>query len=338
MSLTKSLSHVESIFTNDDIKRAVRKIKEAYGRGNRVSLASNEIADVQTAYREEMADAEARTFVLVSSFINKYWGPASTKSTMTLEAICSCINHKTPIVVAEDLTAEHISYLLSDERLTESIVKRHKELQTCDAHGALVEVEKSFITHSPYDSAVRVLNSRNYSFGQMSSKLKNLPKYQVIGLTSRIKSPGDLSDKITDKILGVDKIVRHDKIPSKDDEVKDLSGIGIVTTNKKMCYKVLEYIRSRDDLLIVDPKDYIKEPKDNNYRALHVIVGYSGLYHEIQILDTEMFDWNRSHPLVSHTTYRDALKQARNGIGPPWFDLNRRIRQLFVAKPAHEKK
>lgn len=332
MSPTKSLSHIEAIFSNDAIKKAVRKIKEAYDNGRRVSLTSSEIADVQAAYSQEMADAEARTFVLVSSFINKYWSPASTKSTMTLEAICSYRYHESPIIVVEDLTAEHISHLLSDEQLTDIIVRKHRELQTCDVHRAEVEVEKSFQTHSPYDFVIKVLNSGNYLFKQVSSEIRDLPQNAVIGLTSRIKSPGDLSDKITDKILGIDNVVRHDKIPSVDDEIKDLSGIMLVATNEEMCYEAFRQLKGNKDILIVGHKDYIKKPKDNLYRALHVFVSYFGLLHEIQILDTEMFDGKRMR--AGHDEYRKAIKEAREAIREKWFPFNGNVRELFAPKSA----
>lgn len=336
MPQTRSLSHLEAVFDNEDIKEAVRKLKEAHEKDRRIYLPGDEVKLVQQAYRRAMSETEARTHVLVVSISGDYWSdPNAVRTSMSLEGVCSYRHHKNPIIVVEDLSREHFAVMMStDEELTARITAEHKEIQTCKSHGAPVEVEKSLLVYTPYDFAMSFLGSRGVPLKEVQSQLKRLRGSTVLGVTSRIKSPGGLADKVTDKILGIDRIYRADKILGEDDEVNDLSGIKFITVNQQACYQVLEYLTGRRDITIVgQPKDYIKKPKDNKYRAIHLVVSYMGLRHEIQIVDAVMFDFNRSNPLAAHKKYRQAIREAREEIWGVWSPLNAQLRRLVGGKP-----
>ena len=54
--------------------------------------------------------------------------------------------------------------------------------------------------------------------------------------------------------------------------IKDIAGIRIVTSFMDDVYMLLDHIKTRQDLNIINIKDYINNPKPSGYRSLHVIV------------------------------------------------------------------
>lgn len=84
-------------------------------------------------------------------------------------------------------------------------------------------------------------------------------------IKTRLKNPISLLKKIEKK-----------NIPFNQEEInagiKDIAGIRIVTSFIDDVYMLLDHIKSRDDLIITEIKDYIKIPKPSGYQSLHVIV------------------------------------------------------------------
>lgn len=56
------------------------------------------------------------------------------------------------------------------------------------------------------------------------------------------------------------------------DGIKDIAGVRIVTSFMDDVYMMLDHIKTRQDLRIMEIKDYIQDPKPSGYRSLHVIV------------------------------------------------------------------
>ena len=84
-------------------------------------------------------------------------------------------------------------------------------------------------------------------------------------IKTRLKKPISLIKKIERK-----------KVPFNQEEIntqiKDIAGIRIVTSFIDDVYMLLEHIKSRDDLIVTEVRDYIKIPKPSGYQSLHVIV------------------------------------------------------------------
>lgn len=84
-------------------------------------------------------------------------------------------------------------------------------------------------------------------------------------IKTRIKEPKSILDKLERKGLEmtVDNMVN---------KIHDIAGMRIVFSFVKDIYKLLDHLRHRDDLTIIEIKDYIAKPKPNGYQSLHVIV------------------------------------------------------------------
>ena len=68
--------------------------------------------------------------------------------------------------------------------------------------------------------------------------------------------------------------------------------------------------------------------------SINLVISYCGLFHEIQIVDTEKYDFNKLHPDAAHRVYRQVIKEAREKTGQSWFELNIQLRELFGLKPS----
>ena len=101
-------------------------------------------------------------------------------------------------------------------------------------------------------------------------------------------------NKIKAKIFGRAKYFYsiYKKMRSKNkkfDEIHDLIGIRIITSNEEECYATLNIVHNLWPHKKIRLKDYIKYPKDNGYQSIHTTVyGPYNKILEIQIRDLKM--------------------------------------------------
>lgn len=138
--------------------------------------------------------------------------------------------------------------VLSDEFI--DFVKKNKEpydklisYYRC----AMMEVETKF----------RVLNE------QFSLEYDRNP---IESIKTRIKSSESLIRKIRDKNIPM-------SIPSIEKNINDIAGIRVICSFPQDIYTLADCLINQDDITLIKKKDYVKEPKANGYRSLHLIVG-----------------------------------------------------------------
>ena len=56
------------------------------------------------------------------------------------------------------------------------------------------------------------------------------------------------------------------------DKIEDIAGIRVICGFPEDIYTVADCISQQDDIQLIDCKDYIKNPKPNGYRSLHLII------------------------------------------------------------------
>ena len=59
---------------------------------------------------------------------------------------------------------------------------------------------------------------------------------------------------------------------SVEENLNDVAGVRVVCSFEKDVYLLAEALLSQDDIELISKKDYIKNPKKNVYRSLHLIV------------------------------------------------------------------
>ena len=90
----------------------------------------------------------------------------------------------------------------------------------------------------------------------------------ILYVKSRIKTPESMMKKLKKRGLTEDSrtalLKTHDAI-----------GIRVICSFVEDVYKIVEWLQQRDDIQIIQKKDYIAYPKPNGYRSLHLIIQFT---------------------------------------------------------------
>ncbi|OPJ62927.1 GTP pyrophosphokinase [Clostridium oryzae] len=84
-------------------------------------------------------------------------------------------------------------------------------------------------------------------------------------ITSRIKNPISIINKVKRK--GVEL-----SLESIEQNIFDIAGVRIICSFPEDIYILANLLIQQDDIILIKKKDYIKNPKENGYRSLHLIV------------------------------------------------------------------
>ncbi len=111
-------------------------------------------------------------------------------------------------------------------------------------------------------------------------------------IESRLKSPQSMMEKLSRKNFTV-------SMQSAVENLRDIAGIRVICSYVQDVYTVARLLTSQDDVVLVEMRDYIREPKANGYRSLHLIVeipvflqdGRSMIPVEVQIRTIAMDFW-----------------------------------------------
>lgn len=111
---------------------------------------------------------------------------------------------------------------------------------------AMAEIETKF----------NVLNEY-YSFAFNRNPISNISK--------RLKSPESIFGKLKRRNFAP-------TIASIEQNLSDVAGVRVICCFPEDVYTVSDAFLAQDDVILIERKDYIAEPKDNGYRSLHLIV------------------------------------------------------------------
>ena len=124
----------------------------------------------------------------------------------------------------------------------------------------------------------------------------------------RLKSVNSIIGKLERKGLPLN-------VNSIKDNLFDVAGIRVICNYRDDVYSVSNYLSSQSDIQVLRVKDYIKNPKQNGYRSLHVIYAVpvflsSGAHYtpvEVQFRTIAMDYWaSLEHALRYKTDLPDA--------------------------------
>ncbi|MBD8067637.1 GTP pyrophosphokinase family protein [Bacillus sp. PS06] len=111
-------------------------------------------------------------------------------------------------------------------------------------------------------------------------------------VSSRLKTPESILKKVQKKGYGL-------SLPSIKENVRDIAGIRINCSFISDIYEIKNMLEKQKDIKVIECKDYIKNPKPNGYRSLHLIIEIpifmsdreEQIYVEIQIRTIAMDFW-----------------------------------------------
>lgn len=123
------------------------------------------------------------------------------------------------------------------------------------------------------NKVTRFMMMYKFALDELETKIKilneefhALHEYNPIEHTkSRVKSPDSIMKKLLRK-------GGADGLTSVKESVRDIAGLRITCSFIDDIYWVCDMLRNQTDLHVVEIKDYIRDPKPNGYRSLHMIV------------------------------------------------------------------
>ena len=87
----------------------------------------------------------------------------------------------------------------------------------------------------------------------------------IESIRSRIKEPPSILDKLIRNKLPL-------SIESLEENLSDVAGVRVICSFIEDIYMLAGCLLKQDDVTLIRYKDYIKNPKENGYRSLHLIV------------------------------------------------------------------
>lgn len=87
----------------------------------------------------------------------------------------------------------------------------------------------------------------------------------IESIRTRLKSP----DSIVEKLIRRNLPLTYESI---ENELSDIAGVRVICSFPSDIYALAESLLQQDDITLIEKKDYIRNPKPNGYRSLHLIV------------------------------------------------------------------
>lgn len=116
----------------------------------------------------------------------------------------------------------------------------------------------------PYSLAVDELIVK---FNHIKTEFEYADQYSPIEtVNGRVKRISSILEKAQRKKVDLDDV---------EEKIEDIAGIRIICRFVEDIDRVVELIRMRSDMKIVQEKDYITESKESGYRSYHVIIEYT---------------------------------------------------------------
>ena len=84
-------------------------------------------------------------------------------------------------------------------------------------------------------------------------------------MKSRVKTPDSIFKKLERRGLEV-------SLESARENLNDIAGIRVVCSFVDDIYTLADMLIRQDDITLIEKKDYIKNPKKNGYRSLHLVL------------------------------------------------------------------
>ena len=149
----------------------------------------------------------------------------------------------------------------------------------------------------------------------LNDEFQHVHSYNPIEhIKTRIKTPESIVKKLkrNGHETSIENMVKY---------VNDIAGVRLICSFTSDIYQIAEMIAAQGDVTVIHVKDYIKNPKPNGYRSLHVIIAVPVYYLdtmeyfpvEIQLRTMTMDLWASMEHRVCYKKlpeHRDELAEA----------------------------
>ena len=149
---------------------------------------------------------------------------------------------------------------MKDDLIIQELGEKLKE-------GNIDELEKEFLKvrelMAYYRCAIMEVETKFNVLNEQFSLLHE--RNPIEGIKSRIKRPISIQEKLQKK----GKKMTAENI---ENELNDVAGVRVICSFVNDIYMLADCLTAQDDIVVLKEKDYIKNPKGNGYRSLHLII------------------------------------------------------------------
>ena len=145
----------------------------------------------------------------------------------------------------------------------------------------LREKSQSFVTLMTYYKCAMMEIETKFNVLNAEYSLKH-DRNPINSIKTRLKSPQSIIEKLNRNSITVD-------LSDLEEHIKDVAGVRVICSFPQDVYSLADALLKQDDITLVEIKDYIKNPKPNGYRSLHLIVKVPVfLVHEKRLMNVEI--------------------------------------------------
>ncbi len=211
--------------------------------------------------------------------------------------------------------ADRLHIMRTIDRVSEEKRIRISEV-TKDVYVPIAEkVGLSRIKSELADLSLKYLDNKNYLKikDQISETIQIRRKYEkeikekIKSILDELNIEAKLEHRLKSFYSIYNKMVNNGK---KFEEIYDLIGFRIITNTVDECYKI--FVRLKEDFNLMENriKDYIKNPKKNGYRSIHITVDSQEYgFFEVQIR-TEKMHYEAESGIAAHWRYKEVDRDA----------------------------
>ncbi len=127
----------------------------------------------------------------------------------------------------------------------------------------LEEMESFMQLMMKYRCALMEVETKLHVLNEEFAMQHNRNPFEAI--KSRVKTPASIIEKLKRKGYDV-------TIESIEKNLFDIAGVRVICSFQDDIYSIAKMLTSQDDIILLQEKDYIKHPKPNGYRSLHLIL------------------------------------------------------------------
>lgn len=125
------------------------------------------------------------------------------------------------------------------------------------------QIEELIELQMNYKSAVKEISTKlEILDDEFQTKHKRNPIHTI---QSRVKSPESILRKLERKGFEI-------SLKSARENLYDIAGIRVVCAYIDDIYTIANMLKLQDDITVIKVTDYIKNPKPNGYRSLHLVI------------------------------------------------------------------
>jgi putative GTP pyrophosphokinase len=135
----------------------------------------------------------------------------------------------------------------------------------CNNNSVVVVVNIDFFlsTENPYIAATHAIRSK---LENLNKQFKLIHSRNIIHtIQSRVKTPESIVNKLQRKGLEL-------SLESARQNLKDIAGVRVNCLYIDDIYLISEWLLKQNEIQLIRISDYVKNPKPNGYRSLHLII------------------------------------------------------------------